>query len=593
MWCRYIFIFLILNKSFFCEAQKKYYLQYNMVEKNTAQNLNLESSFANRIICSNYISTITYNLKLKGYVTASIDSIQYATDTAIISLFVGYKYIWENIDISKNDINVLTQCGWNNNMQKNENFQPEKIFSIQQKMLDYYQNNGYPFAKIQLDSIVINKDKITASLITDKGALYKIDSIKLFGTANISTTFLQKHLNIINGSLYRKNILDAIPKKIQELPYLQQQYNYNLTMLSTSSIVNVYLQPRKSSIINVLLGVIPAPNPNGLAQAQKSKLFLSGDANILLNNAIGTGETIGLTYQQLSINSRRINLQFKQPYIFKSDYGFDIAFEIYNRDSAYLNLHAQVGSSYNLGDNKTGRLFFELNKTNTFPDTATIKATKKLGDNIDIKQYNLGFEYQLNTTNFQRNPTSGNELITLLAFGTKKILINSGISTIKDQSFNYVGLYDTINKSTYQFKLKANAAHYFKIRKQTVLKTAIQAGVLLSQNYFKNELFQIGGFKILRGFDEESQFCNQYAIATAEYRFIIGAESFLYVFTDGGYTKNEVNKTINHTYFGTGLGLNFATKSGVFNLSFAIGTRNDIPLGFKQAKLHFGYVNVF
>jgi hypothetical protein len=404
---------------------------------------------------------------------------------------------------------------------------------------------------------------------------------------------LQKHLNIKNGSIYKKNILDAIPKKIQELPYLQQQFNYNLTMLSTSSIVNVYLQPRKSSIVNVLLGVIPAPNPNGLAQVQKSKLFLSGDANILLNNALGTGETIGLTYQQLSISSRRINLQFKQPYIFKSNYGFDIAFEIYKRDSAYLNIHAQMGSTYNLGDNKTGRLFFEINKTNTFPDTATIKATKKLGDNIDIKQYNLGFEYQLNTTNFRRNPTSGNELNALLAFGTKKILINSGISTIKDQSFNYVGLYDTIKKSTYQFKLKAIAAHYFKIKKQTVLKTSIQAGVLLSQNYFKNELFQIGGFKVLRGFDEESQFCNQYAIATAEYRFIIGTESFFYVFTDGGYTKNEVNKTINHTYFGTGVGLNFATKSGVFNLSFAVGTRDDIPLGFKQAKLHFGYVNVF
>jgi outer membrane protein assembly factor BamA len=174
MLLRNIFIFLLISKSFFCEAQKNYYLQYAFVDSNKVYNLNLDTIFSNRIMCNNYVATITNNLKLKGYITASIDSIQYANDTAKIKLFVGYKYVWENIDISKNDLNVLTQCGWNNNMQKKENFQAEKIFLIQQKMLDYYQNNGYPFAQIQLDNIVINNEKISASLSTDKGTLYLV-----------------------------------------------------------------------------------------------------------------------------------------------------------------------------------------------------------------------------------------------------------------------------------------------------------------------------------------------------------------------------------------------------------------------------------
>jgi outer membrane protein assembly factor BamA len=574
-------------------AQKNYFAQYQYVDTTNDKSLTLEKGFINKTLCANYINGLTQSLRNKGYIAASVDTVFYGTDTAKVSLYIGALYQWLHIDVSKNEPEVLLLSGWDDKNQKKGILNFDRLYALQQKMLNYYQENGYPFAKIQLDSIAINNNQITASLITTKGNAYLIDSIKLFGTAKIANIFLQKHLSIKDGSRYKKSLLDAIPKKIQQLPYLQEQYPYNLTMLAASAVVNVYLQPRKSSIINVLLGLIPQPNPNGLSQVASSKLFLSGDANILLNNMMGLGETIGLNYQQLSINSRRINLLYKHPFVFKSNYSVDAMFELYKRDSSYLNIDAQLGATYNLAENTTGRLFVQLNKTNTFPDTARMRSTKKLPDNLDVKIYNLGFQYDRNTTDFRRNPRKGNEINISTSFGTKKIIVNSAVSTLKDPSFNYTSLYDSIKKSTYQLKLKLAAAHYFKLRKQTVLKTALQSGVLLSQNYLKNELFQIGGFKILRGFDEESQFCNQYAVVSAEYRYLIASESYFFLFTDAGYTGNSVANKINHTYFGTGLGLNFTTKAGMFNMSFAVGTRNDIPLGFKQAKLHFGYVNVF
>jgi hemolysin activation/secretion protein len=199
----------------------------------------------------------------------------------------------------------------------------------------------------------------------------------------------------------------------------------------------------------------------------------------------------------------------------------------------------------------------------------------------------------VNTTDYRRNPRTGNECTIIGSFGTKKIFKNSGITDIRDISFNYSKLYDTIKLNTYQIKLKTTAAHYIKLKKQTVLKLALQGGLLLSQNYFRNELFQIGGFKILRGFDEESQFCNQYAVATTEWRYLIGGDSYFFAFVDGAYTNYKIQQSIQHTYIGTGLGLSFASKAGLFNISFAVGARNDIALGFRQAKLHFGYVTVF
>ena len=132
--------------------------------------------------------------------------------------------------------------------------------------------------------------------------------------------------------------------------------------------------------------------------------------------------------------------------------------------------------------------------------------------------------------------------------------------------------------------------------KRNTVKTAINAGIFQSGNIFRNELFQIGGHKLLRGFDEESQYLSQFAIATLEYRllYITGQNSFFYVLADGGWGRNSSqNSKINYTYFGAGLGLAFETKAGIINLSWALGKRNDTQFNLRQSKIHVGFVNYF
>jgi len=55
----------------------------------------------------------------------------------------------------------------------------------------------------------------------------------------------------------------------------------------------------------------------------------------------------------------------------------------------------------------------------------------------------------------------------------------------------------------------------------------------------------------------------------------------------------SLNTNVNYTYFGTGLGLAFETKAGIFNLAWAVGKRNDTELNLRQSKIHFGFVNYF
>jgi hemolysin activation/secretion protein len=119
-------------------------------------------------------------------------------------------------------------------------------------------------------------------------------------------------------------------------------------------------------------------------------------------------------------------------------------------------------------------------------------------------------------------------------------------------------------------------------------------GILQSGNIFRNELFQLGGYKLLRGFDEESQYLSHYAIASIEYRYLVGQNSFFYVLADGGWGRNNTLRIkTNYSYIGTGAGLAFETKAGIFNIAWAIGKRNDTQFNLRQSKIHFGFANYF
>ena len=163
-------------------------------------------------------------------------------------------------------------------------------------------------------------------------------------------------------------------------------------------------------------------------------------------------------------------------------------------------------------------------------------------------------------------------------------------------SFDFGTLYDTVKLKTYQLRMKVSAAKYLPLGKQnrSTIKLAVNGGMFQSGNIFRNELFQIGGYKLLRGFDEESQYLSQFAVATVEYRFLVGQNSYFYAFGDGGWGgNNSQNADVGYTYFGTGLGLAFETKVGIFNLAWAVGKRSDLPFNLRQSKIHFGFVNYF
>jgi outer membrane protein assembly factor BamA len=559
----------------------------------SAAALSIPASFKNRQDCTDYVYKLTGLLQDRGFASASVDNVHFDSASAFMQLYIGDRFAWSSIKARPEDAELLRAAGWNSKKFKGKPARLDKVNEEELLLLNYLENNGYPFARISLDSIRFEGGSLSALVKIEKGPLYRIDSIRIHGSARISASFMERYLGIPEGSIYRKDKLQTISKRILELPYVQEEHPWNVNMLGAGSILDLYLKPKRSSQIDVLVGFLPNNN-----QLSSNKLLVTGEATANLKNPFGNGESLGLSWQQLQVKSPRLNLYFQQPYLFHSPYGINAGFSLYKKDSSYVTTQGTLGILFASSANRVASVFIQATGSSLLNvDTLQVISTRRLPAIADVSSTSLGVSLEINNTNYRFNPVRGNEFLFTGTVGTKKLKKNNQITKLVDPAdpeFSYGSLYDTMQLSSYQFRLNLVAGHYFGLSGASTIRLGLNAGWYQSANTFRNELFQIGGYKLLRGFDEESILATQYTAGSLEYRYLIGMNSYLFAFCDGGWAKNDVpGYQLNSTYLGVGLGLAFETKAGIFNISYAIGKQDSNPFAFRQAKIHLGYVNFF
>ncbi|RYF92789.1 MAG: hypothetical protein EOO00_06905, partial [Chitinophagaceae bacterium] len=230
------------------------------VDRDTSElisDLGLKTSFSNRNDCIAYINQLPQLLQQKGYVTASLDSIVYDSAFARVVLYRGDKYEWAQLDASHINASILQAVGWREKVFVNKPMDFAQVTQWQEKILGYMENHGHPFAKVYLDSLNIDHEKVIAQLKLDPGPAYKIDSIRVYGEAKIANEFLQRYLDIRNGSPFNKEKLLRVSRRMRELTYVEEEYPSKLLWLGTGSTLEMYLKPKRSSQVNVLVGFLP------------------------------------------------------------------------------------------------------------------------------------------------------------------------------------------------------------------------------------------------------------------------------------------------------------------------------------------------
>ncbi len=567
-----LFLVLSLFVSDDCSAQLKLYFELNESEV-----LKYKKEVKDSLSARAEINKQLYSLMESGYLTASIDRIDYKADSIRVSINKGNRYQWGRLNLGNGSIKDLHDANIKLQHINGKPVSPSQITNIFKRLLAFYENNGYPFAEIGLDSVVISSNYISASLMVAKGDLVRIDSIMIKGDSRLSRNYLYNYIGIQPGDIYNEKAIKNLNLRIKELPMISDFNPYQVSFEGKNALLTLFLNNRKASQFDGIIGLLPDANKAG-------KLRLSGELKLKLHSVFGRGELMEFNWKQPLPQTQDLKAVVNYPFLFSSPFGIDLGLSIYKKDTTYIDVLLKGGIQYLMRGNSS-LLVFVSNKKSSLLSTSSYKNATVLPPYADMSVTAYGLTFKKEQTDYRLNPTHGYVIDLTASAGNKKIIRNASLNE---------SLYQNLKLNTSVFQVHANADVFYALSSKMVFNPGISAAWMNAENVFINDQFRFGGLKSLRGFDEESLFATQYYLAKTELRYLLDRNSYLLLFYNQAYYASEtLTDKVYDTPSGFGAGITFESKIGIFTINYALGKQSDNPYQFRMAKVHFGIINYF
>jgi len=567
-------VFLLLSTS--VDAQKENTITWNGLEK--MQDLELDKVTYSNL--NKEASKIQLKLIAQGFLAANIDSIiridslKYAT----VYFFTGPKFSFANLVFDTDSktalINKRGEERWQNELKAS----PHKVQKLMYEVLTYYENNGYPFVRVSLSDIDLSTASLKGEIVVDKGPLVHFSEMKVAGIKNVNEKLIRSLFAIRAGELYSQEKIDKLAIRIKEIAYLAFEREPEYEIVNQKCAVYLYLKKKNANSFNAILGLLPKDNGG---------VNITGDVRIKLHNQLNRGELIDFNWRKLLPLTQNLNVHFNYPFLFGSDFGIDTKFDLYKKDTSYVDMNTYLGLEYFWSSKLKLKMFYK-NRTANIISVAGLEFATTLPDFADVRVNFYGLGLELNTLDYKNNPTKGWYLDLEGSIGGKTIKKNASLNSV---------VYENIDLTTTQLLVSGRVERFFKLGKKSTIQLKANGGIIANEEgstAFENELFRLGGLRTIRGFDEESLFASSYIVATTEYRFILEQNSNLFLFGEWMSYEKQVNSsyTTDEPY-SFGAGINFQTKAGIFSMSYALGSQQNNPILFRSAKIHFGFINYF
>jgi outer membrane protein assembly factor BamA len=556
-----IFIIIFLLAAYGIFAQKNVYYLHLIYKVNNPENYRFKKnvfSIKDTLEIYRKLSEIKSDLMQEGFLAASIDSVVKDSIHYYSYLFIGNKYNW-NLQTD----NIIPQALKSAKI-KQKTFSGKKInistyLRKRRQLLEYYDNTGYPFAEINIDSLIIEPNYVSGNLKINPNRKFYFDTIYIKGKLKISPKLIYKNIGIKPGDVFSGENLRKVDENIQKLSFATLMKPSELEFFPGKVDLYLYLKKQKSNFFSGILGFASNENTN--------QLKLTGNIRLDLNNSFRIGENIALRWESYADSSQYLFTQLKFPYLFFVPLGFATDFELDKTTMDYLNLNYSFAFIYDFSFGNGISMFYRRRQSFLINNDTT----SSFG-NTDNSVW--GMKVSIDNTNRLFVPQRGYKISLSTAYGSRETEQNSKLNI---------------------FEADFYAAYYWFVSNYfNVLMSNVSAGIFNDEGFYENEMYKLGGILTVRGFDEKSLLASAYSIFTIEPRFFIGKYSFLSVFADYVYfnTKGIAVQTSN-SGIGLGAGFNMDTKAGVFSINFAVGSLNGQPFQLSNTKIHVGYIARF
>jgi outer membrane protein assembly factor BamA len=440
-----------------------------------------------------------------------------------------------------------------------------------EKIVQYLENHGYPFASVNLTTEWENDTTPLYRMHIDRNRYTKIDSIVLKGNLKLSRSYLWPYLGLRRKAPYSEKTVQEVAKKLEAIPFATVIQPAGISFEEDKTLLYVFLDKRQVNRFDGYIGFQPVNEQTG-------KLAITGELSLALQNIFHIGERLSLEWRSSEKHSQYLNIDAAFPFLFRTRFGIDGHFRLDKQDTTYLTLNYHFGIPYHFRHDSYIRPYIDITQSQLL----NTSRASSIADTSCMGHRNIlyGMSLQVRQVDNPYQPRLGFELNADAAAGRRKLLPDRNSNESDLQNLNIV-------KTSY--RMMGGITGYIPLYKQLVLMLRTQAGSMLGGPHYRNEMFKIGGEGQIRGFTENELFASTYLLYSAELRYLFGRNSDVHIFFDGGtYEQQGYYNYLFDTPFGFGLGVNVGVRSGVFYFEYALPKQRHNPISFKTGKIHFG-----
>jgi translocation and assembly module TamA len=511
----------------------------------------------------------------RGYLNARHEDLK--NDTAGYSILIrpGVLFSWQlqNVNISPEALHSLRLSEYFNQTP----LPFHRYNELRQKIIGWYENHGYPFASILADSVHIEEDKIKAAIRIEPSFYIAFDTLQLNGNVNLSKGFIANHTGIRPGQPYSEDKVREAAILLSDLPFLR--INGEPSLQFTPATARLIIPARRQ----------PANRFDGIAGVSSNtldnkRLQLTGQLNLLLVNLFERGERFSMNWQGLGQGTQRLVLEGAYPYLLSTPLTTTLLFSLHKQDTAYLSLRLRPAFSWQSPRRLQVSIFADLQSTELLSTSRYANITSP-PPQIDSQTSLYGLEAAIYSPGFFATLREGRGAKLSLSAGNKIIEENPSLPPL---------IYEEIllKQTLYAFGLQAE--NRLPLTPRTSMVLQINSQGLAGKQLFENELYRIGGFRSLKGFDEESILASFYGIMTGEIRYFTGEDSFFsLLFNVAYFERNLDGQYLKGWPWGTAIGLTIETAPGIISVYYAIGKGPETAFAFRNSKVHIGFVSLF
>ena len=529
---------------------------------------NADSLRFEKIIKSEYTKLVS-----KGYILAEVSST--AFDASYKSaIFTGRHYKWGNVNIASIPEELLSKSGYRKQQFEKAQVDVKVLGKRLANLIEEADYGGYPFASIQLDSVIISKNTISATVNFLLGKKIAYSELSIGSAQFIKSLYLESYLNIKEGELYNGKDIELIKKRIDNLTYCKINSAPIIKFENKTCKIALDISPVKSNKVDAMVGFAPNQSNNG-------KMLATGYINLDLHNLFKMGKRLTFNWRQFNAQSQMLKTTYHHTNLLGSPINIKADFDLFKQDTSFIDriFQASIGidkAAYNVS--LTSRFISSRLLSNT-----TLSELNKL-KLIDFNAQYYGVQFVKNEFDYSVNPTKGWGIRSDVNIGAKNILSSSFVPS---------EYYDNLQTHSFQGNLSITSDVAVSVINIFVAYSKMELATISSNGeLFNNDLYRLGGVNSLRGFNELEIYASSYMMLQLEARLLLSENSRLFGFADLAIVDNQV-LSYQDNFIGMGTGLLLDTPSGVVQLVYAVGKSSKQSLSFTESKIHFGYVARF